>query len=321
MSSSTASSLDGLIGLRTAKRVVRELAAGKSGVHAVLLYGAPGSGKNVLADLLAQAWLCRHPGPDGADGTCRPCGAFGRGTNADFLRIEPSGRSAIIGVKAITNDNPGSEDPPTPLLTFFRTYPLMSRNKVALINSAERMNGTAANAILKTLEEPHPNAKLILTTESIGAILPTILSRCLAIACEAPCEEELRRFFPEATEDEMRMSEGTPGRLRHFVAHRQAYARIADFARSIATRSAGEALVASDGIREAAEGLEKSLGCTARAANAEVLELLAIFLAREPLAPPFWAQAATEAHRRVLQNGAPGIVFDALMVRMLRRAG
>lgn len=295
---------------------MRELANGRSGIHAVLLYGAPGSGKNLLADLVAQAWLCRNPGPDGADGECRACGAFERDTNADFLRVSPVGPSRIIPVKAITNDKP-DEDDPIPIITFFRTMPLMSRHKVALIESAERMNASANNALLKTLEEPHPHAKLILTTETVGLILPTILSRCLVVACEAPTATELRHAFPDATAEEILMAEGTPGRLRHLIEHRAAYQRLAAFATSLRRRSGGEALVASEELRVAADGLEKSLRCGARAANAEALEMLAIVLARDPQSPPEWAQFATEAHRRIVGNGAAGMVFDALMTKML----
>lgn len=312
----TAERLDALAGLTSAKRVVREIVAGQTGVHAALLYGAPGSGKNALAALLAEAWLCREPTEDGADGTCRACGAFSRGTNADYLRIAPAGPSRIIGVKAITNESPDDDDP-NPLITFFRTLPLMSRHKVAVIEDAERMNAAAANALLKTLEEPHPHAKLILTTDSVGGILPTILSRCLAIACETPPADTLRRMYPEATEAEVRMAEGTPGRLRHILTHREVYDRIARYASTLLRHSPGEALTATEELRAISAALEKAIGVNARAANAETLEVLAILLARDPDAPPSWAQGIAEAHRRILGNGSAGIVFDALLTRML----
>lgn len=266
--------------------------------------------------MVAQAWLCRQPTEEGADGSCRACAAFDRGNNADFLRIVPQGPSRIIPVKSITNDSPKDDDP-TPVISFFRTMPMMSRHKVALIESAERMNASAANALLKTLEEPHPHAKLILTTESAGSILPTILSRCLAVACESPTLADLRSRFPEATEEDLRLSEGTPGRLVRLMENRGAYGRIAGFARRLLSLPQGSALVAADELRQISEAVEKALGCGMRAANAETLEVLAIYLAREPSAPPEWTQRITEAHRRIVANGAAGIVFDALMANLL----
>jgi len=314
--SSTASRLDELIGLGSAKRVLREIIPGNSGVHAVLLYGSAGSGKNVLASLLAQAWMCQSPTPDGADGTCRACGAFERDKNVDFLHITPQGPSQIIAVKAITNDSPKDDDP-VPVLSFFRTMPLMSRHKVALIEAADAMNVSANNALLKTLEEPYPHAKLILTTDSIGKILPTILSRCVAVACEAPSLLELRDAFPEATADEIRMADGTPGRLRHLLTHRAAYEGITRLARTMLRRRRGEALVAAEDLRQVAEGLEAALKCGMRAANAETLEMLALFFSREPGAPPEWTHDIAEAHRRVMRNGQASLIFDALATKML----
>ncbi len=296
---------------------MREIARGRSDVHAILLYGATGSGKNALARALIQAWLCTQPNEDGACGNCRACGAYERNLSADFLLVAPAGRSLLITLPAISNEKPGPDDPPTPVLTFFRTLPLAARHKVAFIESAERMNGSAANALLKTLEEPHPHAKLILTTDSIGLILPTILSRCLAVACEAPGESELRHAFPDASEEEIRIAEGAPGRLAQVLSHRAAYGRIIEFGRELRHRHAGEALVVSDALRLAGESLEKSLGCGARAANAETLEVLALYLSRDPASPPSWAQRVAEAHRRIVQNGQPGLVFDALVTALL----
>lgn len=296
--------------------MVRRLATGGAGAHAVLLYGARGSGKGTLANLLAQAWLCREPTEDGADGACRACMAFERGNSPDLLRIAPTGNSSIIKVNAITEGKP-SEDNPTPLLDFFRTPPLLSRHKVVVIREAHRMNGDASNALLKTLEEPHPHARLVLTTTSVGAVLPTILSRCLGVACELPREEEVRRMFPEATEDDLRLAEGAPGRVQTILKRKERYRRIADFARGLAKRNPVEALVAAEEFRALCDGLDDESG--ARAANAEGLDLLASFLAREPGADPRWAQMAVEAHRRVVGNVSAPIVFDALFAAMLRK--
>ncbi|MGV3618469.1 MAG: AAA family ATPase [Fimbriimonas sp.] len=313
----TPSSLDALAGLRTAKRVVRRLVADQGAGHAVLLYGAPGSGKNALARMLVQAWLCQRPGPEGADGTCQSCGAFGRGSNSDFLLVQPQGNSRIIPLKAIAPSADQKADDPPHVQEFFRTLPLLSRHKVVLIEDADRMNASAFNSLLKTLEEPLPHARLVLTTPQIGALPATILSRCLALACEAPGEDELRSLFPDATEEEIRLAEGTPGRLAAILARREMYGQVLAYAKRLRTAGAPEALVASEGLRRIGDAIDDATGCGVRAANAEALSLLAICLARDPEAPPEWTQYVTEAHRRIVGNGSPPVVFDALLARML----
>ena len=315
----TADRLDALAGLDGAKRLVLGLATGESGVHAVLLYGAPGGGTTALADALAQAWLCTRPGPQGACGECQSCRAFAREKNADLLHLRPEGKSRILKLGAIVPVKPADDDYPTPLKPFFRTGTLYARHKVAILHEAERMNGSAANALLKTLEEPHPHAKLILTTTSVGTLLPTVRSRCLAVACALPPADALRIAHPEATADDLILAQGSPGRLEEILRHPEPYRDLAALARSLPTRRRAEALVLTDRLRAVAERFEKAKGLNARAANAEVLAGLAAWTARDPDANPRWTAILADAHRRILQNGNPGVVLDAAFARMLRR--
>jgi len=318
LSSSTVSRLDSLVGLGGAKKVIQRLSEDDRGIHALLIYGAKGSGKSVIADLISGLWLCNNPTAEGADGTCRSCVAYARGSSPDILHIVPVGSSRIIRLSAITPpDQLKPDDPPTQLLPFFRTPPLYSRHKVAIFHDAERMNGSAANALLKTLEEPHPHAKLILVTDSVGSLLPTIISRCLAIACESPTEEEIRTSFPSATADQIRFAEGAPGRLQQMAKKQDAYERLASFARRLPHRKKSEALVAAEEFQQIAELFKESKDSSVRTANADALDALAIFCAREPGMNPRWTHLVIEAHRRILGNGGAPIVFDALFSSML----
>lgn len=302
----------------TAKKVVRRIAAGETGVHAILLYGVRGCGKSELAEALAEAWLCRSLGPEGACGTCQPCRAFARGTNADLLRIVPQPPSNIIRREAIVeSDNPSNDDP-IPIRSHFRVAPLMSRNKVVIITDAHRMNGDASNALLKTLEEPNPQAKLVLTTDSVGGVLPTILSRCLAVACDLPSPDEVRDLVPGADASDIQMAEGAPGRVVSILKHPGPYRDLAALAASLHTRTFSDALKVSEQFRQIAESLVKATGSGARNANAEALDMLAASLARDPQADPRWTHYVIETHRRIRQNASPQISFDALFCRILR---
>ena len=303
-------SLDHLAGLRGVKRLLPRLSAMGSGVHAVLLYGSAGCGKSTVADVLAKAWLCREPTPEGACGACRPCEAFGRGTSADFQRIEPQGPSRIIRLASIVpNTEEGSS---IPVQSFFRTPPLMARHRVVVIEDADRMNAPAANALLKTLEEPHAHARLILTTSAIGAILPTILSRCVAVACELPDDEGFRAAFGDLTEAERVLSEGVPGALLEAREDPATAEGLLQLAKELETAPPGAALLLSERLRSLCEAIQDRKKIGPRLANAEGLERFGACVRTLHPRRPGWARAIAEAHRRILGNGHAGLVFDAL---------
>lgn len=298
-----------------AKRLVRKFARDDIGSHAVLFYGVRGSGKTSIARALAEAWLCLSPVDGGADGTCRACLSFSRNNNADFLLIEPSGASQIIKDRQIVKPNDPKPDDPTPLRDFFRTPPLFSRHKVTLIEDAHRLNAAAANALLKTLEEPWPFAKLILTTDSVGSMVPTILSRCISVACELPDESELAQLV--APPDLVSMVNGAPGRFAAISAHPEEYRALLQFTQDLKGWKSEASLVVSDRFRAIADAFGSALAMNVRASNTFALELLAGLLARDESVPPWWSQEVIQTHRWIQGNANPQIALDALFTALL----
>jgi DNA polymerase-3 subunit delta' len=308
LNSFTASELDRLVGLRRAKGLVSRLANEPGGVHAVLFYGPQGAGKSQLVRALTAAWLDK--------GTDKPIRALERGNNPDVLELRPTTTSDQILIKQIREDDSPDKDDPIAVDRFLRSMPLMSAHKVVAIHDAHRMNHRAANALLKSLEEPLPHAKFILTTPSVGSVLPTILSRCLAVMCELPDPEELA-LMGEFSHAELAISEGTPGRLQEILEFRDRYAPLIRFAEILPKRSKGEALKVAEEFRELAENLEAAFPGKERYVSAETLERLAVLLTRNPEIPGTWTQSIIEAHRRLKQNGHEGIITDALFTEML----
>jgi hypothetical protein len=301
--------MEDLLGLHSAKRAVKALLASDR-AHAVLFFGMPGSGKTTLAEHLAQGWMCTAE-TSRPCGECRTCHAFGRASAADLLKIEPQLPSNAIRLEAVSPNRTGGADAPVSLQEFLRSGPLAARHKVVILQDADRMTPAAANALLKTLEEPEPYAKLILTTSSVGRVLPTILSRCLAIACELPRPEE-----SDAPDDVLRWAEGAPGRVATIRKAEEVYRSLETFAADLGHRPPAAALVASEEFRVLCDLLAKRLELGARQAQAEGLAALGSALARAGAAPGDIA-AVAEAHRRILGNAAPGSTFDALFSRVL----
>jgi DNA polymerase-3 subunit delta' len=275
---------------RPHQALISKLAEGTNGVHAVMFYGLEGVGKRDLARQLAKVWCCLDP-TDAAE--CRACGAFERGTIPDLLTVRPVGASRIIRLGLIVPSKIDEES--VPISDFLRTGPLMARHKVVVIEDADRMNGDAANALLKMIEEPPAKVKFVLTTASISRILPTIRSRCLCVAVEA--SEEMTATV-----------QGIP---------EEAWNRIDHLARDLKSMHPSHALVAAHRLREAAELIESEDG--ARTQNAMAVNLLAERLCVHLTPNPEAAIRAVEAHRRIVGNGSPIYQFDALIADILCR--
>jgi DNA polymerase-3 subunit delta' len=141
--------------------------------HAVLLSGRSSIGKRFFADCLAARLLCEQRAVSAACGACRACKLFAAGNHPDYLRVEPTGEGGQITIDSIRD-----------LTAFMSLTSHYGRPKVVALAPAETMNRAAANALLKTLEEPPGAALLILISENPSLLPPTIRSRCQRYALD-----------------------------------------------------------------------------------------------------------------------------------------
>ncbi len=139
--------------------------------HALLFLGSEGVGKESTALALAQALNCENRQPDqDACGQCRSCRLYALGNHPDFWRISPEkSESAQPQIKI---------DQIRELRRQVGFSPLAGNWRVVLLKPAETLNEAAANAFLKTLEEPPEGNLFILTAIGDRDLLPTIVSRC-----------------------------------------------------------------------------------------------------------------------------------------------
>ncbi len=170
--------------------------------HAILLHGAAGTGKRAFATCLAQSLLCNAPLPDGQPcGACDACGWFVQYSHPDFRRVRPEildedgdagdGEAGEAEVKktAKAAKAPSKDiriEQVRALAGFMNLSTHRNGNRVVLLYPAESLNTASANALLKTLEEPPPSTILILVSNRIDRLLPTILSRCRKFAMPMP---------------------------------------------------------------------------------------------------------------------------------------
>lgn len=176
--------------------------------HGLLISGPRGVGKRHLAELLVRALLCRDPTPEWiACGRCDDCALIQAESHPDLLRVGPdpeskSGEITIGAVRALVERG---------ALTASR-----GARKITLIDPAEHLNTAAANALLKTLEEPPGDALILLVTEQPGRLPATVRSRCQQIRVAIPSLEHANAWLAEQQlpRDEirlrLRLAQGAP---------------------------------------------------------------------------------------------------------------
>jgi DNA polymerase-3 subunit delta' len=166
--------------------------------HGLLLKGVPGIGKFDLARAFAQSLLCQQPDTQHfACGHCSACHWFGQGTHPDFRLLQP---------EALSQDAEETESGKKPskqisveqvrvLSDFVGMSAHQGGKRVVLIHPAETMNINAANALLKSLEEPPADLLFMLVSHKPQRLLPTILSRCVSFAASAPDNDSAAQWL------------------------------------------------------------------------------------------------------------------------------
>ncbi len=176
--------------------------------HAYLFTGPDGVGRRALALRLAQALNCTNPSAPGEFcGVCRACQGFARGQHADLLIVELQEGDREIKIDAVRE-----------LSRSLSRTPLEAKVQMGLLLDFHLANNEAANALLKTLEEPNASVILCLTAPDPDSLPETIVSRCevlrlrpMAIAPLAASLAEQLSINPEEAKLLASLSRGCPG--------------------------------------------------------------------------------------------------------------
>jgi DNA polymerase-3 subunit delta' len=153
---------------RAAALLLRYLGSGNI-PSGLLFFGEEGIGKEKAAFAFVSALFCRNQGEAGGCGTCHDCRTLASGSHPNFLRVSPENQNILI-------------DDIRRLQEELSLKAFSDRPRAVLIAPADRMTAQAANALLKTLEEPPPGTHLLLVAHRISRLPPTIVSRCQKVS-------------------------------------------------------------------------------------------------------------------------------------------
>ncbi len=146
--------------------------------HALLLAGPKGTGKLHFAKRFAALLLCLSPVNQVACGRCKGCELLQADTHPDLSFLQPEDKSKVIKIDQVRG-----------VIDFLAKTAQQGGRKVAIVEPAETLNISAANALLKSLEEPSGETTLLLVSHAPSQIMATIRSRCQMLAFPLPTRE------------------------------------------------------------------------------------------------------------------------------------
>lgn len=148
--------------------------------HAYIFYGPEGTGKALAAIEFAKAVNCLATEPSGRPcDACTSCRKIDSSNHPDVFVVRPAEDARSVGIDDIRG-----------VIKDIALKPYEARKKFYVIDPASGMKEAASNALLKTLEEPPSDSVVVMIAESLGSILPTIVSRSAAV-----------KFFPLRARD------------------------------------------------------------------------------------------------------------------------
>lgn len=197
---------------RAYERAAAAMDGGRLG-HALLLCGPAHLGKRAVANRLAYRALCRTPDAQGEPcGTCRSCRLFEAGTHPDFTVV-----SFVMNKENTRLRTEVVIDQIRALSSSLSLTPQFGGAQVVIVDPADAVNAAALNALLKTLEEPHPGRYLWLVSSDPARLPATIRSRCQRLEFTLPPEDEalawlqLHGHKPAAAAEALVAARGHPG--------------------------------------------------------------------------------------------------------------
>ena len=286
---------ENIIGNEKNKEILKKSIEKNKTSHSYIFYGTEGIGKKLIAKEIAKIILCLKTELD--DCNCKSCIEFETNNNPDFQLIEPIDEK--IRIEQIRQ-----------MQRKVTEKPIISRNKVYIINNADTMTIEAQNSLLKTLEEPPEYITIILICTNDGNLLSTIKSRCTRMQFENIKNEEIKEYLKKVlverqiSDNIIELSQGSIGKAIKLNEKREIYENIENIFISMQTMDLIDIVKMSEFIYKSKEEIQSIL---------EYINVLLIKLSKQNIIYIKCVEIVEETKRRLKANSNYDMSIDYML--------
>ena len=289
---------ENIIGNKKNKEILKKAIEINKTSHSYIFCGTEGIGKKLIAKELAKKILCLKEKANNCD--CKSCIEFDSDNNPDFQLIESlDGKIKIEQIRQMQRK--------------VAEKPIISNNKVYIIDNADTMTTEAQNCLLKTLEEPPEYITIILICTNEGNLLSTIKSRCTRMQFEPIKDEELKEYIktklPEEqiSENIIELAQGSIEKAIKLNERKDIYENIENILLSMQNKDLIDIVQMSEVIYKSKEEIKSIL---------EYINVLLMKLSKQNIKYINCVQIVEETKRRIKANSNYDMCIDYMIFSM-----
>lgn len=288
---------DKIIGNEEIQELLEQTIKNKRASHSYLFVGTEGIGKKQIAKEFAKALLCLEENK--YCGKCKSCIEFDDNNNPDFILIEPEENSIKI-------------DQIREIQRKVVEKPIISKQKVYIIDNSDKMTTEAQNGLLKTLEEPPEYITIILIGSNENSFLSTIKSRCTILRFKDIKQEEIEKYLEENViyfKDKriLKACSGSIGKALKVKDKQEEYENIYEFIENIGQKDIIEIFQKAEFIYNSKDEIKDIL---------QYINILLLELAKENYKYAECVEIVEDTKKRLQSNANYDMTIDNMLMKM-----
>lgn len=290
-----------IIGNERNKEILKKAIEIKKTSHSYIFCGTEGIGKKLIAKEVAKEILCLEKNKENCN--CKSCIEFESNNNPDFQLIEATeGKIKIEQIRQMQRK--------------VAEKPIISNNKVYIIDDADTMTTEAQNCLLKTLEEPPEYITIILICTNEGNLLSTIKSRCTRMQFEPIKNEELKKYvelkFPEQhiSDNIINLAQGSIGKAIKLNEKKEIYEKIEEILLSMQNKDLIDIVQMSEIIYKSKDEIKSIL---------EYTNVLLMKMSKQNIKYINCIEIVEETKKRIKANSNYDMCIDYMLFSMWQK--